>query len=80
MKFKKKENCKPTGVYGIIKAETILPTGDMKTEVVTTCSQKGLPVTGRGHQPTFNVKLKICPAYMMHRDKEGAEMGRMGNQ
>jgi hypothetical protein len=52
---------------------------DIESKVTTSCNQAGLPVEGRGYDPThktFNPKF----ACNMWRDKDGAETEGTANQ
>jgi hypothetical protein len=54
---------------------------DMETDWAISYSQGELPVEG-GNTSTYpqNLPPKICPAYKMHREKDGAKTEGMVNQ
>ena len=54
--------------------------GGMQPEVATFCCLKGLLVEGGGHQPTYKTFKPKSVLPKRCKDKDGEEIGEIGNQ
>ena len=65
------------GDMGVVLAETL---SSRWPEVATSCSQTGLPVERGTPTHPQNLWSRICPAYRICRDKDGAGTEGTANQ